>query len=82
MDKPRRKLFVLFGGVALILSGLWTAQGQVNVYNPGIYNRTRNVMSNRAAARAALRKARQRAAMRKAAQKRRQAIIKRRQNRR
>ena len=73
MDKLRRKIIVLFGGVALLLSGFCLAQGQIRVYNPQIYNRTRTTMSNRAAARAALRKARLRAA----AKKRKKAFIKR-----
>lgn len=37
------------------------AQGyRVQVYNPGVYNRTRQVMSNRAAFRAALKRKRER----------------------
>lgn len=47
-------LFLLSGGVVELL-----ARGrQVSVYNPGVYNRTRRTMSNRAAVRAALRKKR------------------------
>lgn len=48
MNKPRQKIIVSFGIAALILSGLCQAQGQIRVYNPGIYNRTRTTMSNRA----------------------------------
>jgi hypothetical protein len=80
MNKLRQKIIILFGGGALILGGLCAAQGQIRVYNPSIYNRTRTTMSNRAAARAALRKARQRAALRAAAKKRQKAFIKRRRN--
>lgn len=41
------------GGVELLARGR-----QVSVYNPGVYNRTRRSMSNRAAMRAALRRKR------------------------
>lgn len=82
MNKLRHKIIVLVGGCALILGGLCLAQGQMRIYNPQIYNRTRTTMSNRAAARAAIRKARQRAARKAAAKKRQRIIIKRRQNRR
>lgn len=77
MNKLRRKIIILFGGIALLLGGVCPAQAQVRVYNPNSYNRTRRGMSNRAAARAALRKARRRAAA-----KRQRAIIKHRRNRR
>lgn len=80
MNKLRQKIIVLCGGGALILGGFCLAEGQIRVYNPNIYNRTRTSMSNRAAARAALRKARQRAALRKAAGKRPKMVIKRRRN--
>ena len=76
MNKLQQKIIILFGSIALVLGGFCLAQGQIRVYNPQIYNRTRTTMSNRAAMRAALRKARQRAA----AKKRQQAIRKRRRN--
>ena len=46
-------LLLAGAGVELMARGR-----QVNVYNPGVYNRTRRSMSNRAAMRAALRKKR------------------------
>jgi len=46
-------LLLAGGGVELLARGR-----QITVYNPGVYNRTRRTMSNRAAARAALRKKR------------------------
>jgi hypothetical protein len=76
MNKLRRKIIVLCGVGAFILGGFCLAQGQIRVYNPQIYNRTRTTMSNRAAMRAALRKARARAA----AKKRRKAALRRHRN--
>lgn len=45
-------------------------QGRVQVYNPNIYSRTRQTMSSRAAARAALKRKRQRQQRRRAARAR------------
>ena len=70
MDRLRQKIIVLCGSLALLSGGFCLAQAQIRVYNPGIYNRTRQVMSNRAAARAAARKARHKAALKKFAKKR------------
>ncbi|HEV2861537.1 MAG TPA: hypothetical protein VGX48_11055 [Pyrinomonadaceae bacterium] len=44
--------FVLVGGAAEV----WGQGYRVKVYNPQVYSRTRQTMSNRAAARAALKK--------------------------
>ena len=66
----RKKLIILLGGAALFFGSLCPAAGQlarsprVRVYNPGSYQRTRSVMSRRAALRKILKKKRQRATKR------------------
>lgn len=83
MKKLWREIIILFGTAALLLGGFCLAQGQirtVRVYNPSIYNRTRTKMSNRAATKAALKKAQQKAALQKVKKKRRQAVVKRRRS--
>ena len=63
----RKRVGALAFACLLLLGGAAEAWAQVRVYNPGRYNRTRRVMSSRAAARAALkRKQRRQKARRKA----------------
>ena len=78
MKSLRMRVAVLGTCCVLLLSGggveLLARGRQITVYNPGVYNRTRQTMSNRAAMRAALRRkrakrvqrARRRAAARRA----------------
>ena len=68
MKAPRRSVGRGFAALlfcALMLSagarGVW-AQYRVNVYNPQVYSSTRQTMSDRAAARAALKRKRRSAA--------------------
>ncbi|HWS99117.1 MAG TPA: hypothetical protein VN256_02520 [Pyrinomonadaceae bacterium] len=67
----RNKLFILLASVALLLESVcpvlaqFSGSRRVRVYNPGTYNRTRTVMSNRAAMRKVLKKKRHRAAKRR-----------------
>ena len=62
MRRLRQKILMLFGLAALLLGSLCIAQGQytrsrrIRVYNPGTYNRTRSVMSRRAAMRKVFKK--------------------------
>ena len=70
MRRLRRNLLIMFGGAAIFFASLCVAQGQytrsrrIRVHTPGIYNRTRSMMSRRAAMRRVIRK-RHRAARRR-----------------
>ncbi len=62
MRKLRQKIIILFGSISLLLGGFCLAHGQyrsVRVYNAGIYNNTRNLMSRRAAMRKVIKKRQQ-----------------------
>ena len=69
MRSPRNNLIVLLVFTALLFGGVVSAQaqysGRVTVYNPGNYDRTRTVMSNRAAMRRVIRKMKRRHAARR-----------------
>lgn len=73
MREAKSRLAALFLFAFVSACGAAEAWGQgyrVRVYNPNIYSRTRQTMSNRAAARAALKKSRQRRAARARAARR------------
>ena len=62
MRRLRRNLTIMFGGAALLLASVCVAEGQytrsrrIRVHTPGVYNRTRSLMSRRAAMRKVVRK--------------------------
>lgn len=63
MRSQRTKVVSLVFGLLMLLGGaaeVWAQRYRVRVYNPGRHARTRRSMSNRAAARAALRRHKQR----------------------
>ena len=68
MRSTRNNLLALLVFTALLFAGAVSARaqysGSVTVYNPGTYERTRTLMSNRAAMRKVLKMKRRRAARR------------------
>lgn len=62
MRRLRRNLIIMFANAAVLLASLCVAEAQytrsrpIRVHTPGVYNRTRSIMSRRAAMRKVVRK--------------------------